>query len=76
MLRIITEWTEAQAELRRICDRTQDEQVFHKEATVREILQSVKRSGDRALMDYTQEFDGYQFLNASTARTIPSMRFA
>ncbi len=71
MLRIITEWTEAQAELRRICDRTQDEQVFHKEATVREILQSVKRSGDRALMDYTQEFDGHQFLNANAIRVTP-----
>jgi histidinol dehydrogenase len=61
MLRIITEWTEAQAELRRICDRTQDEQVFNKEATVREILQSIKRLGDRALLDYTAEFDGQRF---------------
>ncbi len=61
MLRIITEWTEAQAELRRICDRTQDEQVFNKESTVREILQSIKRLGDRALLDYTAEFDGQRF---------------
>ena len=57
MLRIITQWTEAKAELRRICDRTHDDQVVHKEATVREVLQSVKRQGDRALLDYTQEFD-------------------
>ncbi len=57
MLRIITQWTEAQAELRRICDRTHDDQVVHKEATVREVLQSVKRQGDRALLAYTLEFD-------------------
>jgi histidinol dehydrogenase len=57
MLRIITQWTEAKTELRRICDRTHDDQVVHKEATVREVLQTVKRQGDRALLDYTQEFD-------------------
>lgn len=57
MLRIITQRSEARAELRRICDRTHDEQVVHKEATVREVLQTVKRQGDRALLDYTQEFD-------------------
>jgi histidinol dehydrogenase len=57
MLRIITQWTEAKAELRRICDRIHDDQVVHKEATVREVLQSVKRQGDRALLAYTQEFD-------------------
>ncbi len=71
MLRIITEWTEAQAELRRICDRTQDDQVFNKEATVREILLSVKRSGDRAVLDYTAEFDGYRFADASAMRVTP-----
>ncbi len=57
MLRIVTQRTEALAELRRICDRTHDEQVVHKEATVREILQTVKRQGDRALLAYTAEFD-------------------
>ncbi len=57
MLRIITQWTEAQAELRRICDRTHDDQVIHKEATVREVLQTVKRQGDKALLHYTAEFD-------------------
>lgn len=57
MLRIITQWTEAKAELRRICDRTHDDQVVHKEATVREVLQAVKRQGDRALLAYTLEFD-------------------
>jgi histidinol dehydrogenase len=72
MLRIINEWTEAQSELRRICDRTQDEQVFHKEATVREILQSVKRLGDRALLDYTAEFDGQRFESAQALRVTSS----
>jgi histidinol dehydrogenase len=57
MLRIITLWTEARTELRRICDRTHDDQVVHKEATVREVLQAVKRQGDRAVLEYTREFD-------------------
>lgn len=57
MLRIITQRAEARTELRRICDRTHDEQVVHKEATVREVLQAVKRQGDRAVLHYTTEFD-------------------
>lgn len=57
MLRIITQRAEARAELRRICDRTHDDQVLHKEATVREVLQAVKRQGDRAVLHYTSEFD-------------------
>ncbi|MDX2098657.1 MAG: histidinol dehydrogenase, partial [Leptolyngbyaceae cyanobacterium bins.59] len=57
MLRIVNQLAEAQAELRRICDRTHDEQMIHKEATVREVLQTVKRQGDKALLDYTAEFD-------------------
>jgi histidinol dehydrogenase len=57
MLRIITQRTEARSELRRICDRTHDDQVTHKESTVREVLQAVKRQGDRALLHYTSEFD-------------------
>lgn len=57
MLRIITQRTEAEAELRRIRDRTHDDQTIHKEATVREVLQAVKRQGDRAVLDYTAEFD-------------------
>jgi histidinol dehydrogenase len=71
MLRIITQWTEAKAELRRICDRTQDEQVFHKEATVREVLQAVKRLGDRAVLDYTLEFDQQQ-LSVEQLRVSPA----
>ncbi len=57
MLRIITQDSEAQAELNRICNRTQDAQVVHKEATVREVLQTVQRQGDQALLHYTSEFD-------------------
>lgn len=57
MLRIITQRAEALTELRRICDRTHDDQVIHKEATVREVLQTVKRQGNRALLHYTSEFD-------------------
>jgi histidinol dehydrogenase len=57
MLRIITQLPEARAELQRICDRTHDDQVIHKEATVREVLQAVKRQGDRAVLHYTGEFD-------------------
>jgi histidinol dehydrogenase len=66
MLRIITQQAEAQTELRRICDRllgggeadrTSQDQIFHKEATVREVLQTVKRQGDKALLHYTEEFD-------------------
>lgn len=57
MLRIITQRAEALTELRRICDRTHDEQVVHKEATVREVLQAVKRQGNRAVLHYTEEYD-------------------
>lgn len=57
MLRILTQQAEVRAELQRICARTHDEQVAHKEATVREVLQNVKRQGDRAVLHYTAEFD-------------------
>lgn len=57
MLRTITQYTEAMTELRRIRDRTQDEQVPYQESTVREILATVKRQGDHALLTYTAEFD-------------------
>ena len=67
MLRIITQRSEAQNELRRICDRTHDDYVIHKEATVREVLQAVKRQGDRALLHYTAEFD-QQTLNSAELR--------
>lgn len=67
MLRIITGQAEVQAELQRICDRTQDDQVQHKEATVREVLQAVKRQGDKAVLHYTAEFD-QQTLKAEDLR--------
>jgi len=57
MLRIITQQADVRAELQRICDRTHDEQVLHKEATVREVLQAVKRQGNKAVLHYTAEFD-------------------
>ncbi|MBR8837412.1 MAG: histidinol dehydrogenase [Stigonema ocellatum SAG 48.90 = DSM 106950] len=57
MLRIITQQADVRAELQRICDRTHDDQVLHKEATVREVLQAVKRQGDKAVLHYTDEFD-------------------
>lgn len=57
MLRIITQRPEAEAELKRISDRLHDDQAVHKEATVAEILQNVKRKGDQALLGYTAEYD-------------------
>ncbi len=57
MLRIIGQGREALEELRRISNRTQDDQNVHKEATVREVLQAVRRQGDRAVLEYTAEFD-------------------
>lgn len=64
MLRIINQLNDAQVELQRICARTHDDQVFHKEATVREILQTVKRKGDTALLQYTADFDQQQLTAA------------
>lgn len=58
MLRIITQQTEALQELQRIGSRTQDDAIVHKEATVSEIVQTVRRQGDKALLHYTAEFDG------------------
>ncbi len=57
MLRIITQQADVRPELQRICDRTNDEQMLHKEATVREVLLAVKRQGDKAVLHYTTEFD-------------------
>ena len=61
MLRIITQQTEARQELQRIGSRTNDDTIVHKEATVNEIVQTVKRQGDKALLHYTAEFDGQTF---------------
>lgn len=57
MLRIIDNRADALTELRRICDRMHDEQTTHKEATVQQVLQAVRRQGDRAVLHYTEEFD-------------------
>ena len=57
MLRIITQWVEAQAELKRITERTHDDMAINKETTVREILRSVREKGDQALLHYTSKFD-------------------
>jgi histidinol dehydrogenase len=67
MLRIITQQADVRSELQRICDRTNDEQVLHKEATVREVLQAVKRQGDKAVLHYTAEFD-HQILKPEEIR--------
>lgn len=67
MLRIINQLVDAQVELQRICNRTHDDQIFHKEATVREILQTIRRKGDDAVLQYTADFDR-QELTASTLR--------
>jgi histidinol dehydrogenase len=62
MLRIITQPAEARQELQRISNRTHDDSIVHKEATVSEIVQTVKRQGDKALLHYTAEFDGQDLI--------------
>ena len=57
MLRIIDRQTEAEAELRRIGDRNNGEDIQPKEAIVREIINDVRQRGDRALLEYTEKFD-------------------
>ncbi|MBX2864151.1 MAG: histidinol dehydrogenase [Leptolyngbyaceae cyanobacterium MAG.088] len=57
MLRTLYKLSEAQAELQRICDRIHTDQVIEQEATVREILEAIRRSGDEALLHYTAKFD-------------------
>jgi histidinol dehydrogenase len=57
MLRIITQQAEAIAELRRIGERTDDDEIRPKEATVREIIEAVRQDGDRAAIAYTEKFD-------------------
>ncbi|WP_071515206.1 histidinol dehydrogenase [Geitlerinema sp. PCC 9228] len=67
MLRIINTWSEATAELRRICQRTDNEDTLQEEGKVRQVLQAVKQEGDRALLHYTEQFDR-QILQASELR--------
>ncbi|MEL6602681.1 MAG: histidinol dehydrogenase, partial [Cyanobacteria bacterium J06614_10] len=65
MLRIINQLGDAKAELKRICDRTHDTEVAEKEATVREILAAVRKTGDAALLHYTEKFDRQQLTPAT-----------
>ena len=57
MLRIIDGLVEAQTELQRIGDRTNDDDMRPQEITVKEIVTAVKQQGDRALLEYTEKFD-------------------
>lgn len=57
MLRIITGQAEVRTELRRIGDRARDEEIRVKESLVREILETVRHQGDRALLDYTEKLE-------------------
>ena len=57
MLRIIDRQTEAEIELQRISDRTLGGDVESQEKAVREIVTTVRSKGDRALIDYTAQFD-------------------
>jgi histidinol dehydrogenase len=61
MLRVINQHAEARQELQRISARTHDDSIVHKEATVSEIVQTVRRQGDKGLLHYTAEFDGQDF---------------
>lgn len=58
MLRIITDHSEARQELQRISERTYHENIEIQSTTVREIIATVKERGDRALLEYTEKFDG------------------
>jgi histidinol dehydrogenase len=58
MLRIIRDQSEARAELKRISDRTHNEQIQSQEATVKQIITTVRKQGNQALFDYTLQFDG------------------
>ncbi|MEM6500571.1 MAG: histidinol dehydrogenase [Cyanobacteria bacterium P01_C01_bin.89] len=67
MLGIIENWDDAQAELRRICDRTHDASISDKEVTVRKVLEDIQARGDEALLKFTAEFDRVE-LEASQLR--------
>ncbi|MGV2827681.1 histidinol dehydrogenase [Myxosarcina sp. GI1(2024)] len=71
MLRIIERQAEAQAELKRISNRTIDNDIRPQEETVRNIITTVKHHGDRALLEYTKKFDG-QSLAAEQLRVSAS----
>jgi histidinol dehydrogenase len=56
MLRMITEPWSARTELRRIRERFDDPEIRAKESLVREIVDEVRLTGDRSLVDYTEKF--------------------
>lgn len=56
MLRIITDWSAAQTELKRIGDRNNTD-FANQELAVRDIVDRVRQQGDQALVDYTAQFD-------------------
>jgi len=58
MLRIITDSVSARQELQRISDRTHSEQTETQSAVVKEIIATVRKRGDEALLEYTEKFDG------------------
>ncbi|MGI0483145.1 histidinol dehydrogenase [Geminocystis sp. CENA526] len=58
MLRIITDSVTARQELQRISDRTHNEQIETQSAIVKEIIATVRKRGDDALLEYTEKFDG------------------
>jgi histidinol dehydrogenase len=58
MLRIITDKAEAQQELQRISERTYNENIEQQSATVKDIIATVRKKGDQALLEYTEKFDG------------------
>lgn len=60
MLRIISQVEPARLELRRIGSRTHGEELLATEARVREIVGAVRTDGDRALIDFTAQFDGVE----------------
>ena len=62
MLRVVTQGTEAKAELGRISQRLTDTQAQAEQ--VREILAQVQQRGDQALVDYTRQFDQQEFTPA------------
>ena len=57
MLRIIDRQLEAEAELKRIGDRTFSGEIEPQEKAVRDIVTTVRNKGDKALIDYTAKFD-------------------
>ncbi len=58
MLRIITDQTEAQQELHRISERTNNDNIEKQSAVVKDIIATVRQKGDEALLEYTEKFDG------------------